>query len=66
MDVTAVRKKMALECERAGGVRKWAADNELSQPYVTLAMNGRQDPGPKILKVLGLKKVISYRKANGS
>ena len=40
----------------------WADKNSLSQAYVSDTLNGRREPGPKILRALGLVLEPNYRK----
>jgi hypothetical protein len=49
------------------GLRATARELKCSAPYLLDIINGRRQPGPKILKALGLERTISktvtYRKA---
>lgn len=45
------------ERDAAGGVRALARKWRLSAPYISDVLRGRRDPGPKVLKKLGLRKV---------
>jgi len=38
----------------------WAKANGVSPAYVSDVIQGRREPGEKILKALGLKRVVSY------
>lgn len=38
----------------------WAKANGISPAYVSDVIQGRREPGEKILKALGLKRVVSY------
>lgn len=60
MDVSMVRATLA---QKAGQNRSaFARENGLSATYVNEVIGGSREPGEKILKVLGLEKVITYRK----
>jgi len=52
--------ELRIECAKAGGQANWAATNGISKQYVCDVLNARRDPGPKILKVLGLKSRVVY------
>lgn len=46
----------------AGGRAKWAAKHELSYEHVRAVIEGVRDPGPKLLRALGLERVTTYRR----
>lgn len=61
MNVEMVRGILA---HKAGQNRSaFARENGLSPSYVNEVIGGSREPGEKVLKVLGLEKVVSYRKA---
>ena len=64
MNADTVRALVRAECDKAGGVRKLAGKIGLSPAYVSDVTLGRREPGPSILEVLGLEKVVvtTYRK----
>ncbi len=43
--------------------RDLAADLGISQQYLNGILLGKQDPGPTVLKKLGLERVILYKKS---
>lgn len=46
----------------AGGSQlRWCKLNDVSPAYLSDVMNGRREPGPKILDALGLEPVTFYR-----
>ena len=49
-------------CQEAGSMNRWAAAHGMSQNYVCDVVNGKRDPGPKILAVLGIERIVTYRK----
>nr|WP_314074439.1 hypothetical protein [uncultured Roseococcus sp.] len=51
-------------CEAAGGQKAWALRHDLSPGTVGDVVHGRRDPGPKLLKALGLKRVTRYVKVS--
>lgn len=63
MTVEKVRGLLALKVASSGGAAAFARLNSLSPSYVGDVLYERREPGEKILKVLGLEKVITYRKA---
>lgn len=57
-----VRLVLKSRCDRAGSCKAWAIKHGVSQPYVCDVIYGRRYPGEKILKALGLRRVIGYEK----
>lgn len=43
-----------------GSQTAFAETNKVSKQYLSNVLNGRQRPGPKVLKALGVKCVIAY------
>ena len=43
-------------------LRAVARDLGISPAYLSDAMHGNRDPGPKILEALGLERIVTYRK----
>ena len=48
------------EQDRAGSLTALAKDVGVSLSYLSDVCNGRRDPGPVILKYLGLRKRVTY------
>jgi hypothetical protein len=63
MNTDTVRDSLRKACEDAGCAADWAKANEISAAYVSDVLNGRKEPGEKILRALGLKRVVEYRRA---
>lgn len=57
MDIKEVRKRLLSGTIKAGGLRPYSRQNKVSAPYVSDVIKGKRDPGPKILQLLGLRKV---------
>lgn len=55
MDVRELIRSQAKPTQAA-----WAKANGVSPAYVSDVIQGRREPGEKILKALGLKRVVSY------
>ena len=47
------------------GQAAWARAHKVSAAYVNDVLNGRRDPGPKILDAIGFEKVVTYRPKEG-
>lgn len=60
-----VVEELKRRAKRAGSVLALAAELEVSYTYLWFAINGRQKPGPKILRALGLEVSTSYEKSKG-
>lgn len=61
MDAKEFKKHLFKAILEAGGQTDFAKAHKLSTSYVNDCLHGRRKPGPKILKSLGLKAVISYQ-----
>jgi hypothetical protein len=51
--------------EKLKGTRRWgdvAYDLQISPGQLSSILSGRKQPGPAVLRRLGLKKVVDYRK----
>lgn len=58
-----VRTLLRQGCKVAGGYRPFGRAHRISPAYVQLVCAGRkQTPGPKILRALGLRRVVTYEK----
>lgn len=58
-----VRRMIAKQAEDVGSVSLWAKRHGVSQAYVAHVLNGRQEPGQKLLEALGIERVTTYRMA---
>jgi hypothetical protein len=58
-----VRNLLRNACDKAGTAAAWAEANELSPAYVSDTLNKKREPGPAILRALGLTSEMQYRKA---
>lgn len=47
---------------KSGSLRQWANDNGISAPHVSRVLAGIKPPGDLIPYVLGLERVVTYRK----
>lgn len=43
------------------GLRAFCTRTGLDKGYVSRVINGRQEPGPAVLEVLGFERVVTYR-----
>lgn len=66
MDIDEFRHHFAAACELAGGRSKWGKANGVTPSTVTDILSGRRDPGPAVLKALGLEKVTIYQRKEAS
>lgn len=60
MTLDKVVEQLRREVAKAGSETAWAYPHGISQSYVNFVLRNVISPGPKMLKALGLKKVISY------
>ena len=56
-----VLDRIAARIRVAGSQKAAAAALGISAQYLTDILNGRREPGPKMLKALGLERISSYR-----
>lgn len=48
------------KCKEAGGQSAFAKQHGVSVAYVSDVINGRKDPGPALLRAIGVKRVVTY------
>lgn len=70
MNTNRVRELLRKKCDAIGGQRAWAREHGVSIAYVSYVLNGKIEPGWKILDPLGLERrpadyVYRKGKANG-
>jgi hypothetical protein len=58
-----VLRRLRRECDKAGTQAAWAKAAGVSGAYVNDVLQRRREPGDKILRALGLVRVVAYRKA---
>lgn len=46
----------------AGTQQQFAQEHGVSAQHVSDILSGRRDPGPRVLAILGLTRVITYRR----
>ena len=56
-----VQNLIAMAVLEAGSQKAFAIAANISQQYVSDILDGRRNPGEKVLNYLGLEKVIYYR-----
>jgi DNA-binding phage protein len=50
---------------RPGGQAALAAEARVTRQHVNRVVNGTSPPGPKLLRALGLRRVVRYVRTNG-
>lgn len=58
MKESEVKKLIAAHIDRAGGLRALSREWGVSAAQLSDVMTGRRGPGPKIVKHLGLRRVV--------
>ncbi len=48
------------KCDAAGGQTAFAKLHGISAPYISDVLNGRRDPGDKVLEAIGLERAVTY------
>jgi len=61
MTVDDVREKLRKAVEAAGNEAAWARTHGVSRANVNMTLNGKREPGGRILEALGLERVVQYR-----
>lgn len=59
-----VVEDLTRQIEAAGGRRIWTEQHGISLPYLSMVLNGKREPGPFILGILGYRKVtgVAYER----
>ena len=65
MTADQVRDLLRAACDKAGSQSNWAKSAGLSPAYVSDVLAGKREPGPKVLRVLGVVVTAVYRKGLG-
>lgn len=65
MDKERLVETLKLACEKVGGQGAWARERGVSATYVSDVIQGRKEPGDKVLAALGLERVVTYRWRRG-
>lgn len=60
MPVEYVRRQLEQKCAALGSQKRFSQRYHVSLPYVNDVLNGRREPGEKILKALKMKRVTGY------
>lgn len=63
MDADQVRDLLRAKTEEAGSSGTWARLNMIAPGYVADVLAKRRDPGGKILRALGLEKIVTFRES---
>ena len=62
MTLIELRRKLHDACMEEGGRKQWATARGIAFGYVSAVIRGDAKPGKKILKALGLRKVLNVKK----
>jgi hypothetical protein len=60
LDFADVLKLLRSEISSAGSQTEWARQKSLDRVSVSYVLNERRLPSPRLLKALGLRKVVAY------
>lgn len=61
LDLNAVRSLLQKSVVDSGSQAAWCIEHKVSTAYLSDVLNGRREPGKKILDILDLESVILYR-----
>lgn len=61
LDLNSVRSALQRSVTDSGSQAAWCVEHKVSTAYLSDVMNGRREPGKKILDILGLESVVYYR-----
>lgn len=64
--VTAVNARLGRLCRQMGGQSNFAKAHGISTAYVNDILQGRRDPGKKILDAIGFEKQVFYVPKGGA
>ena len=62
MNQLGMRQRLSDLCLSAGGAKKWAMKKKLAYSHVYAVIRGEKVPGVKLLKAMGLKRVLTDEK----
>jgi hypothetical protein len=62
MTIEDVKDMLREACLKAGSQAIWAQQHGVSASYVSDVIQGRREPGDKVLKALGLDRIIIYKR----
>jgi len=62
MDAEAVRNLLDKHVRESGSLRKWAKQYNGEAAFACRVINGEREPSDTILNILGLERVVTYRK----
>ena len=65
-EVTTVTARLGRLCNKMGGQSSFAKAHGISTAYVNDILQGRRDPGKKILDAIGFEKRVIYVPKGGS
>jgi hypothetical protein len=51
---------LSLRCVAAGSMSAWARQKGVSTTYVSEVLRGKKEPGGKLLKAIGYRRVVMY------
>jgi hypothetical protein len=60
MSLSELRASLRTACNEAGSVALWCARNDISHTYVRRVLAMTEEPGPKLLRKMGLRLVKTY------
>jgi hypothetical protein len=55
-----VRERLRAACDKAGSIRAWARDNDVTHAYVAGVLAGTYPPTRAVTHALGLKKIVAW------
>lgn len=55
-----LRNLLRTDCEKFGGIRPWGRAHQISYSHVSRVICGKAEPGPKLLRALGLRASTVY------
>jgi len=65
-EVTSIVARLGTFCDRMGGQSNFARAHGVSTAYVNDVLQGRREPGKKILDALGFEKQVFYVPKGGT
>jgi len=60
MTAEKLRDMLRRECERAGSQAAWAKKHGIGPAYISDIISGRREPGAKLLRALGVERMVCY------
>lgn len=60
------REKLRQACRESGGQSAWCQKHGITAPFLSEILRGRRDPTERVVRLIGLERVMMFREAPNS